>query len=187
MISYTLTSSEKYNQLIEKINVDDLSSFDTYEIRKSSNDKDIFKKFELVLNSTQMQKTYEQVLHSRYNEDEAKLYDSQFVILVQNTLNKLEAICMNISSNAAGSQYIYPSLHQIFLRDIYLLSPYIAESNNNSIDKFFINIIKVYNMWKTEHYKDYKKQLKSQEKLKRLRDKQEKEIKKLLTKNPRTV
>ena len=134
-----------------------------------------------------MQKSYEQVLHSRYSDDEIKMFDSQFVILVQNTLNKLEAVCMNISSNAAGSQYIYPSLHQIFLRDMYLLSPYIAESNHDSIDKFFINIIKVYNMWKAEHDSDYKKQLKSQEKLNKLRKKQDKEIKKLLTKNPRTV
>lgn len=187
LISSTLTNIEKYNTLLEKINVDDLNNFNTYEIIKSSNDKYIFDKFNILLHSSQMQKKYEQLLLNRYNSDESKMFDSNFIILIQNTLNKLEAICMNISSNAAGSQYIYPSLHQVFLRNIYILSPFISENNITGVDKYYINIIQVYNLWNTEYNKELYKFNKSQEKLKKLKEKQEKEIQKILKKNPRTV
>ena len=72
------------------------------------------------------------------------------------TLNKLEYICMNISSRAADSNYIYQSLHQIFLRTIRNLYMEISIINTNACDKFYTNIIHVYNMWRNKYLHEYR-------------------------------
>ncbi len=72
----------------------------------------------------------------------------KFNLLISNVLNELEYLCMNLSSQAAGSKYVYQSLHQVFLRTIRCLSVEIAISNNNYYsDKFYTNTIYVYNEW----------------------------------------
>ena len=63
-------------------------------------------------------------------------------------LNKLEYLCMDISSKAADSKFIYQSLHQMFLRSIRNLYFEISIHNINSVDKLFTNIIYVYNEWR---------------------------------------
>lgn len=79
-----------------------------------------------------------------------------FAQLKSKTLNKLEYICMDISSKAADSNYIYQSLHQIFLRTIRTLYMDISIVNTNSTDKFYTNIIHVYNSWKNKYLKEQK-------------------------------
>ena len=54
---------------------------------------------------------------------------------------------MNISSKAADSDFIYQSVHQIFLRTVRLLYLEISILNVDSTDKFYTNIIDVYNKW----------------------------------------
>ncbi len=79
-----------------------------------------------------------------------------FFELVSRTLNKLEYICMDISSKAADSNYIYQSLHQMFLRAIRALYLEISCVNINSADKVYTNIIHVYNIWRDKYLKDKK-------------------------------
>lgn len=57
----------------------------------------------------------------------------KFSVLVDDVLNSLESICMDISSQAAGSRYIYQSLHQIFLTTIKTLAIEICLRNNRKI------------------------------------------------------
>ena len=77
-----------------------------------------------------------------------------FYDLVDEVLNDLEAICMDLSSNVADSNYIYPSLHQIFFDTINVLSIEIALRNNGKYsDKFYTNIIHVYTDWKKKYVK----------------------------------
>lgn len=79
--------------------------------------------------------------------------------LVDEVLNELEYLCMDISSQAAGSKYIYQSLHQIFFRTIKVLSIEICLRNDGKYcDKFYTNIIHVYNEWKIRYEKDLKKE-----------------------------
>lgn len=97
-------------------------------------------------------------------------YDNLFVLdnknlpyhfdsLVDDVLNELEYICMDISSQAAGSKYIYQSLHQIFFRTIKVLSIEICLRNDGKYcDKYYTNIIHVYNEWTKRYERDLKKE-----------------------------
>lgn len=78
----------------------------------------------------------------------------RFIELFNDVLNKLEYISMYISSQSAGSNYVYQSLHQIFLKTVKLLYPIIALQNENYSDKYFTNIICVYNHWCELNEKD---------------------------------
>ena len=82
-----------------------------------------------------------------------------FFNLVDDVLNSLEHVCMNISSHAAGSMFIYQSLHQMFFDTINTLAFEISIRNNGKYsDKFYTNIIYVYNEWQ----KIYKKSRKNE-------------------------
>ena len=87
-----------------------------------------------------------------------------FLSLVSEVLNELEYICMYISSQSAGTNYIYQSLHQIFLRTVKVLSVTIADSNKNYADKVYTNIIHVYKEWQKIREKNMKKEKKNKKK-----------------------
>jgi len=74
--------------------------------------------------------------------------------LIQECLNQLEYICMFISSQPDNSQFIYQSLHKVFLSNIRNLAITIGKQNNNSYDKLYTNIIEVYNTWAKKYKKD---------------------------------
>lgn len=82
-----------------------------------------------------------------------------FSDLIDNVLNELEYICMNISSNAANSIYIYQSLHQMFFDTINCLAVEISLRNDGKYsDKFYTNIIHVYTNWKKIYNKKLEKE-----------------------------
>jgi len=77
-----------------------------------------------------------------------------FLSLVDEVLNDLESVCINLSSKAADSNYIYPSLHQIFFDTVNTLSVEISLRNNGKYsDKFYTSIIHVYTIWKKKYNK----------------------------------
>lgn len=80
-----------------------------------------------------------------------------FSALVDDVLNDLEYVCMNISSHAAGSTFIYQSLHQMFFDTINTLAFEISIRNDGKYsDKFYTNIIYVYNEWQKLYKKSRK-------------------------------
>lgn len=80
-----------------------------------------------------------------------------FSSLVDDVLNNLEYACMNISSNAAGSPFIYQSLHQMFFDTINILAFEISIRNDGKYsDKFYTNVIYVYNEWQKLYKKSRK-------------------------------
>lgn len=113
--------------------------------------------------------SYEKLKDKIYSsEDATKLFELdnkdfpfKFSELIYTVLNQLEAVCMNIASQAAGSKYVYQSLHQIFLQTIKLLAPVISCSNKKNSDKYYTSIIHVYNNWVSirefEQKKEHKK------------------------------
>ena len=137
-----------------------LSQFTTFEIEdilvaeNEDEDVDVFKNFKDILCSEDTQKEYQNFLNEKYSEKEQEKFNSKFPVLVESTLNHLEAICITITSQAAGSEFIYDSLHQTFLKTIKILAVLIAANNNNNVDKYFTNIIQVYNMWNKRKNKD---------------------------------
>lgn len=108
-----------------------------------------------------------------YSTSEAKelfILDNQnlpfhFYALINEVLNDLEAVCMDLSSNAADSNYIYPSLHQIFFDTVNTLSIEIALRNNGKYsDKFYTNITHVYTKWKEKYIKSLTKEIQKKHK-----------------------
>ena len=95
------------------------------------------------------------VFMKKYTDEEARklfILDNKnmpflFKNLVEDVLNELEFICMNISSQSAGTEFVYQSLHQIFLKTIKILAIQIAIVNVNYRDKYYTNIIHVYKEW----------------------------------------
>lgn len=170
-----------------------LSQFTTFEIEdilvaeNEDEDVDVFKNFKDILCSEDTQKEYQNFLNEKYSEKEQEKFNSKFPVLVESTLNHLEAICITITSQAAGSEFIYDSLHQTFLKTIKILAILIAANNNNNVDKYFTNIIQVYNMWNKRKNKDIKKLIKTQKKINKMQKRMDNEIKKLLSKETKTV
>lgn len=168
-----------------------LSQFTTFEIEDilvaENEDVDVFKNFKDILCSEDTQKEYQNFLNEKYSEKEQEKFNSKFPVLVESTLNHLEAICITITSQAAGSEFIYDSLHQTFLKTIKILAVLIAANNNNNVDKYFTNIIQVYNMWNKRKNKDIKKLIKTQKKINKMQKRMDNEVKKLLSKETKTV
>ena len=172
-----------------KLNILDYRKFknfdraEMYNIYKS--DDEIFLKLKQLLFSDNTQQIYLRYLDDhislvRFQELSDKVYSNEdikllfnldnknmpflFNQLVSSVLNELEYISMYIASQSAGSKYVYQSLHQIFLRTVKLLAPIIALENKNYSDKYYINIIHVYNEWAHLREIDEKKEKKNKEK-----------------------
>lgn len=182
-----LMPNTEIQNMIKKLDTTKLRQFTVQEMLEILNDKQCFNKFNAIIHSKRTQNRYNKILDSRYNTREQEKFDSIFPLLIDNTLNKLEAICINISSQAAGSQFIYESLHQIFLSTVEILSIRISDSNTDNVDKYYIHIVSVYNMWKLQKQKDIKKFNKTKKKIDKLKKQANNEIKKLLNKPIKTV
>lgn len=81
-------------------------------------------------------------------------------------LNNLEHMCMNIATKVADGKYIYNSLHQQFFKAIALLYFQISLINIDNKDKYYTNIIYVYNLWKNKYIKAEKRERKFKKKMK---------------------
>ena len=160
LISEVLLENKYFSEKLKKIDSRKLIRFDIFELKEITNcrnDKelnDFVSSILKVINSKDVQEKYEDKLERMYSEEERKRFSNKFTMLIQVTLNRLEFLCMNISSNAAGSQFIYQSLHQTFLQTIHILSVVMSSKNINNVDKYFTNIIAVYNMWNKEKTKN---------------------------------
>lgn len=78
---------------------------------------------------------------------------------MSDVLNELEYLSMFLSSQAAGSKYVYQSLHQVFLRTVRALAVEISITNNSSYsDKYYTNLISVYNEWKNLYLRELLKE-----------------------------
>lgn len=86
--------------------------------------------------------------------------------VIYNTLNHLEYLCMNIVTEVADEKYIYNSLHQQFLKVISLLYIEISSTNIDNKNKYYTNIIQVYNMWTNKYIMSEKREKKLKKKLK---------------------
>lgn len=147
--------------LKEKYTEDEINS-----LRKKNLLFDEFKKYCL---NNDMKKEIEKVYRKEYSDEEARnlfVLDNQnlpfrFTNLVAEVLNELEYICMYISSQSAGSYFVYQSLHQIFLRTIKSVALYLAYPNKNYSDKYYTNVIHVYKEWYNKREFDKRKEKKN--------------------------
>ena len=73
-------------------------------------------------------------------------------------LNTLEYMCMYFNTNVAAEKAVYQSLHQVFISTIKLLYLYISSKNENNKDKYFTNIIELFNKWNTRDKQNHKRE-----------------------------
>jgi hypothetical protein len=80
-------------------------------------------------------------------------YCSEFESTITETLNFLEYFCMSFNSGIADEETVYQSLHQSFLGCVKVLYFWIAQQNLSGKDKYYTNIIKLFNKW-SERYNE---------------------------------
>lgn len=156
-IIYAFFKTFHIDNIIDKVNFMQKEEFDIEELKSLYDANDIIDYKKLILN----------------NDSDGKIKD-----MICDTLNTLEYQCMYISTKVADEKYIYNSMHQQFLKAISLLYFEIALINIDNKDKYYTNIINVYNLWKDKYIKSINKERKIKKKQKKLN-------KKLLLPNPK--
>ena len=136
-----ISAKNGVNSIIKRVMFYDMVDFDYDEMKRLYGESNI-KKINEIIN-----KTYISVPSP--SEKEIKI---PFDTFVSQTLNKLEYMCMHFSSNLADDDFIYNSLHQIFISSMQSCYCTIAKLNTSNKDKYYTNIITVYNKWADKYY-----------------------------------
>ena len=102
-------------------------------------------------------------------------YNKIYINTLNDTLNTLEYICMYFNSGVADEETIYQSLHQSFISMVQVLYFKISFRNYNGKDKYYTNIIDLYEKWINRFYQMKLKEIdanrKGEYKNKKIRDK----------------
>lgn len=100
-------------------------------------------KIEEESNSFSTSKTKAKIVYKIKSE----LYRRELKDVIYNTLNNMEYFSMHFNYKVADEEVIYQSLHQSYLSLVKMLYFYIASQNELPKDKYFTNVIKLYNSW----------------------------------------
>jgi hypothetical protein len=100
---------------------------------------------------------YKRALEKIETEKDSGKFESIYVD-IETVLNKLEYLSMYITSKVADEKYIYNSLHQMFFKTIQVLYIHISSLNSDNKDKYYTNVIELYNIWTNKYVKDCKKE-----------------------------
>lgn len=82
--------------------------------------------------------------------DEINLYIASSAFIreeVNGILNNMEYFAMNFSHGTADDSVIYQSLHQSYIEIVRMLYYNIAKVNTKSHEKYYTNVIDLYNKW----------------------------------------
>lgn len=90
------------------------------------------------------------------------LLKEDFYASVNSLLNDLEWFSMQCRYGVADEKLLYQSIHQTFLAEVQLLYLSISLHNENSEDKFYTNIIWLFDVWKKRLAKYRRKNQKAQ-------------------------
>lgn len=144
-IIYTFFENFKLDTIISQVKFTRFIDFDIEEMHELYSDDDI-EKYKHILSSNKI-----------IEVNNKKIDMEEFIILI---LNELEHMSMYISTKVADDKYIYNSLHQQFFKSISLLYISISLINTDNKDKYYTNIIHVFNLWKNKYIKSEKKEKK---------------------------
>lgn len=71
----------------------------------------------------------------------------ELIFRIKDLLNVLEWFSMNFISGVADEKTVYQSLHQTFLGQVHQLYYFISINNEEEHNKYFTNIINLFNIW----------------------------------------
>lgn len=148
----------------------------TFQIKSILSNNSLQQIYFRVLETNITQKDYNSISSKTYTDEDARelfildnsSFPFNFLELINSVLNDLEYISMYIASQSTDSKYIYQSLHQFFLKTVKLLGPIICLQNKNYSDKYYINIIYVYNYWCNLRDIDKRREHKKEEKVNKI-------------------
>lgn len=143
-IIHAYFEASKLTELTDKCQFLYFSNFDTEELKN--------------LYSQEVIDNYVHILSTINVDVEIGNKTESLKSIICETLNELEYLCMYITTKVADEKYIYNSLHQQFLKTIAVLYIEISLSNTDSKDKYYTNVISVFNLWKKKYYKAEKKE-----------------------------
>jgi len=115
---------------------------------------------------------YEQYRNGKINYSTYEIcYNEEFKSISCKTLNKLEYFCMYFNAGLADEETVYQSLHQSFLDMIKVVYFSIASINKTGKDKYYTNIIQLYNNWSNRYSDCLKKEIENNRSNTHCRDK----------------
>ena len=90
---------------------------------------------------------YDPATHQRVPKNKEILL-SQFEASIRDLMNTLEWFAMYCRYGLADEEIIYQSLHQTYLSMVWLLYFYISSNNKSNADKYFTNVIWLFERWR---------------------------------------
>lgn len=91
-----------------------------------------------------------------------KKHRNEYMRTLEDCLNLLEYFCMSFNNGIADEETVYQSLHQSFLGTVKLVYFHIAIQNTTGKDKYYTNIIKLFNKWSIRHNEQQMKEIELQ-------------------------
>lgn len=137
--------------IVNKVKFIEFTDFDFDELNELYSSEDI-KIYEKILSDNTIFKINDQ--------------DIDITNFITSILNELEHMCMYITTKVADEKYIYNSLHQQFFKAISTVYFSICDTNIDNKDKYYTNIIEVFNIWKNKYLKATKREKQIKKKLK---------------------
>ncbi|MCL2773099.1 MAG: DUF4760 domain-containing protein [Oscillospiraceae bacterium] len=150
---------------------DGMIRFDNYELTKLLNEN-CFCEFKKCLEKINIKNVKIAVLKSGFNINsffgyniidersyisENNLYPVILEKILYNFLNEVESLCVLLRYNIADEKIIYQPLHLIFLGNIKYWYYFISKDNYLNGDRYYDNLIWLYNKWNKRKNKQIKK------------------------------
>lgn len=169
-MSWLFTFLPFYNKL-DKMDIDEIAFFDTEEM------ENLFEKEEITscIDFCRALEVGKYKVEKIKNEEGKEIKRLQLLnescekcgkeIQVTSLLNKLEAFSMAFNHKVADESVIYQSIHQLYFSTIKTLYIRIAYCNKYEKDKYYTNIIKLFNEWKKRYDNVMKMDMKRKEKM----------------------
>ncbi len=167
------------SEILKRINSMQIKEFDNCELHQLLSKKDIdeLKKIEndelfitaiLIANETYNLNLpgisyYESNSSNNVKVKHQKVFNAFMGYYITQTLNNLEFFAMHFTHNLAEENVIYQSAHQTFIEIVELLYYHISSQNtNDSSQKYYTNLIRLYGTWKEKQTKQNKEMINTQ-------------------------
>lgn len=153
-------------EILNKINFQNISHFDTYEMESeiSLSDRVMIKEAprkkkmaDVLVSTSEIAKIWDDCKEVNIIEEDGKQLRKlmvaqsaiayRFQMLLNGILNNLEFFAMHFAHETADDSVIYQSLHQSYIDTVQLLYYDIAANNIPGESKLYTNVIELYNKW----------------------------------------
>lgn len=177
-INYVFKSIKMDTDVISKIDKSSISYFNELELNKIAN-KELILLYNEKLRSNDCQKSYSSFkfmncktpiaiatqknipFPSKFETNDLNMLKDlrEFNIIKSSLLNKLESFSMYFNYDIADEEVVYQSLHQTYRSIVLSLYVTIASINKDPKDKYYTNVIELYNRWNKRYQSKLKEEI----------------------------